>query len=247
MKESLPSLRTSSTLSKACYERLNAYALAASAAGVGVLALGQPSEAKIVYTPTSVTIVGPNGIYNLDLNNDGQIDFTIRNRKSRGSSSYSYILSQQAAHGNGAECSQGHGGPGYALALKRGSRVGSRRRFCQTDGLEYVFGSGSRFYFGDWKNATNRYLGLKFKIKGQTHYGWARLSVSFKNGLRAILTGYAYETIPNKPIIAGKTHGTDGVFLAESTTAMDTLEPATLGALAAGSPALPVWRRGESR
>jgi len=32
------------------------YALAASAAGVGALALARPSEAEIVYTPAQVTI-----------------------------------------------------------------------------------------------------------------------------------------------------------------------------------------------
>jgi hypothetical protein len=39
------------------------------------------------------------------------------------------------------------------------------------------------------------------------------------------LTGYAYETIPNKPIIAGKTKGPD-VF---------TVQPGSLGHLARGA------------
>jgi hypothetical protein len=43
--------------------------------------------------------------------------------------------------------------------------------------------------------------------------------------LNAILTGYAYETIPNKPIITGKISGPDVM----------TLEPGSLGALAAGA------------
>jgi hypothetical protein len=65
----------------------------------------------------------------------------------------------------------------------------------------------------------------------------------------ATLTGYAYETIPNKPIIAGKTRGTDEVSGVEhpspaSFSAADS-EPATLGLLAMGSPALSIWRRRE--
>jgi hypothetical protein len=44
--------------------------------------------------------------------------------------------------------------------------------------------------------------------------------------LNATLTGYAYETVPNKPIIAGKTKGPDVI----------TLEPGSLGRLAQGSP-----------
>jgi hypothetical protein len=50
--------RKPSTLSESLQRHLNAYALAASAAGVGMSALAQPAEAKIVYTKTDVTIVG---------------------------------------------------------------------------------------------------------------------------------------------------------------------------------------------
>jgi hypothetical protein len=73
---------------------------------------------------------------------------------------------------------------------------------------------------GQWLYARRRYLGLQFVIGEQVHYGWARLSVSLKAGeIAATLTGYAYETVPNKPIITGKTKGSDVI----------TLDPATLG------------------
>jgi hypothetical protein len=84
------------------------------------------------------------------------------------------------------------------------------------------------FVTGPWADVQNRYLGLKFKIKGESHYGWARLNVQLNGGpITGTLTGYAYETIPNKPIIAGKTHGKD---------------EATLGHLATGASAIPAWR-----
>ncbi len=52
----------------------------------------------------------------------------------------------------------------------------------------------------------NRYLGVKFLISGQTHYGWIRLTVITEpRGMSATITGYAYETIANKPIKAGQT------------------------------------------
>lgn len=47
------------------------------------------------------------------------------------------------------------------------------------------------------------------------------------------LTGYAYETIPNKAIIAGKTHGKDVI----------TLDDASLRHPARGAAAFPGWRR----
>src|SRR5579863_6017093 len=56
-----------------------AYAAAASAAGVGVLALAPPAAAKVVYTKAN-QLISPNNIFNLDLNHDGKTDFVIDNR-----------------------------------------------------------------------------------------------------------------------------------------------------------------------
>ena len=96
---------------------------------------------------------------------------------------------------------------------------------------------------GEWGNGgqglKNGYLGLKFVLNGKIHYGWARVSVIVKNNTIDIasITGYAFETIPNKSIIIGKTHGPDVI-----------VKPATLGSLAAGANALSTWRtRGAAR
>src|SRR5580692_11533978 len=70
--------RKTAHLSDSVLHQLNLYALAASAAGVGVLALAQSAEAKIVYTKTHV-VIGTNNIYELDLNHDGLADFKIDN------------------------------------------------------------------------------------------------------------------------------------------------------------------------
>ena len=50
--------------------------------------------------------------------------------------------------------------------------------------------------------------------------------------ITATLTGYAYETIPGKGIVAGQTKGPD----------VTALDPAHLGRLAAGASATPAWR-----
>lgn len=66
--------------------------------------------------------------------------------------------------------------------------------------------------------------------------------------LTATLTGYAYETIPNKPILAGKTKGTDAarVDAANAVINVPVRKPGRLGVLALGSPGLSIWRRAES-
>ena len=114
-----------------------------------------------------------------------------------------------------------------------------------------MFSSGDldhEIVFGPWQNVKDRYLALKFQIKGKTHYGWARLNVKLnKTTITATLTGYAYETIPNKPIIAGKQHSTDdSPVLNPESLETPPSAPATLGILATGARGLSVWRRKES-
>jgi hypothetical protein len=64
-------------------------------------------------------------------------------------------------------------------------------------------------------------------------------------GATGILTGYAYETIPNKAIIAGKTHAPDEE-PGPASLKTRTSESATLGMLALGAPGLSIWRREDS-
>jgi hypothetical protein len=103
---------------------------------------------------------------------------------------------------------------------------------------------------GNWIDVKNRYLGLKFYIHGKIHYGWARLSVSFtefhQGRIKAILTGYAYETIPDKAIVAGQTKGPEDIVeRPDAALTAPTREPATLGMLALGERGLSIWRREE--
>lgn len=82
---------------------------------------------------------------------------------------------------------------------------------------------------GPWFLKQDHYLGFAFNIDGKEHFGWARLSLGrFVFDHTATITGYAYETVPGKAIIAGD-EGNSG----EVSTAS-----ATLGALALGAPGL---------
>lgn len=99
-----------------------------------------------------------------------------------------------------------------------------------------------------WPPGQSRYLGLQFLINGKVHFGWARLNVTCR-GLDVVakLTGYAYETVPNKPIGAGQTKGSDEETGAGRDAALTAPTPKTswLGLLALGSYGLPIWRREE--
>jgi hypothetical protein len=250
-----PSRRTASNLSAAFHQRLNMYALAASATGVGALTLTQPAEAKIVYTPAHKKITA-NHTIPLDLNNDGKMDFSVHDSFTC-TSFCEYIVGDiTAIPAQPTNEIVGYAGRSrhYASALAAGVRVGPKSPFIPSNEVMVYGGydAGTTtvgFCSGPWKNVRNRYLGLKFMVKGKTHYGWARLNATCaKNGENsAVLTGYAYETIANKPIITGKTKRdsveTGAVGQSPSASLIRSSLPATLGLLAQGSPAMSVWRK----
>jgi hypothetical protein len=240
MKRS-PLSRETASLSDSVHHQLTMYAIAASAAGVGVLALAQSAEAKIVYTETHV-VIGTNHIYELDLNHDGLADFKINNHSFFTDTVVATVSAFPAQANNRVVGAQPQiGSPYYAYALTHGVTIGPKQSF---SGGWMAWSDGAN-RAGRWANVRGRYLGLKFRIKGKIHYGWARLNVTVGNSrISATLTGYAYETIPNKPIIAGATKGPDE---AEPTASFSphTPEPATLGMLASGAPRLAIWRREE--
>ena len=219
--------RTPSPLSESLHQQLNLYALAASAAGVGMLALAQRAEAKIIYTRTHMVIAGAEQYY-LDLSHDKITDFTIVNFWTTVCpDSCGQWLYLKPAAGNSEIGSVTSNGWHFAAAMKKGSVIGPKGRFLA--GTGYLAAAFSTLpSVGPWRNVTNRYLGLKFAIKGKTHYGWARLNVTGGFGtIVATLTGYAYETIPNKCIIAGKTKGAEMITVSGTTAG-------TLGRLALG-------------
>jgi len=243
-----PRPRGTARLSESIHQRLNMYALVASASGVGLLALTPLAEAKIIYTPAHAKVIRFVPLP-IDLNHDGIVDFYLA---SGANSNVNFLnvcqYATQTFRGTGCAYN-GLGtnamrtidskGAEYAAALRNGAKVQDGRFAKSRANLGYVFfPSKGPSWRGPWfnggKGVTNRYLGLKFQIKGRFHFGWARVTVTVSDGITTTLTGYAYETIPGKGIVAGQTKG----------RAVTTPNPASLGHLAAGASAIPAWRSG---
>jgi hypothetical protein len=262
MKASSRPPKAPSRLSDSLHRRLNMYALAASAAGVSVLALTQAAVAKIVYTKTH-QVIGTNGVYPLDLNHDGTIDFIVQEIGYLGYDTNGLFVKE--AFGNkveGSVVTTSNSIQRYlAAALNKGVRIGPQQGFIGNTysfgesmvRVECIHGCSTR---GQWVNVKNRYLGLKFRIEGEIHYGWARLTTQVgQPQIAATLTGYAYETIPGKGIRAGQVCCDADEAGAESWTppqgaAPTATEPAShrtqraaLGRLALGARANPFWRQ----
>ena len=236
-----PQSRKKFKISDSLNRQLNAYAQVASAAGVSVLALAGASEAKVVYTETyRVTHTGfP--LY-IDLNQDGIKDFLLRTSFYVGSSGLEIGLDASGyRNADNVVAGRRFSRSGYFLsaasALPAGARIGPKGNFSVRFpfmAVELFNGVASQYsdlgpWVGKGKGVKDRYLGLKFVVDGEVHYGWARVSVTLGHhrqfdDVSGTLTGYAYETVPDKPIIAGQITGPD----------VSTVQPETLGGLALG-------------
>jgi hypothetical protein len=248
-------VRKSVDISEPLHRDLSLYALAAGAAGVSILAIAPSADAEVVFTKVQQTINTHQG-YAIDLNHDGIVDFRIQNifkQQSQRGYPYTSIIQLQAVPAHGVQV----GNSQYeAAALRSGANIGPiqpthpNQFRAATMAGQFRFGSFGTYYGGSWLNVSNRYLGLAFSINGKTHFGWARLTVNWNHewALSADITAYAYETVPNKPIIAGDT-GSGNADDADGSTseALSRREmqgkPATLGVLALGASGLPAWRR----
>jgi hypothetical protein len=228
--------RKATELSDSIRQRLNLYALGTTTAAAAVMALAPPAEAKIVYTPSDVPLVGTI----IDLNHDGKGDITFLSAVDATTSVGMLSVQAKSADSRGINEVVATGTQYRAVALRAGEPIGPGRPF-RTWGVlyrdVYYHNPPHTAWFGQWANGgeglKNRYLGIKFAINGELHYGWARISVSITgHQSTSVLSGYAYETIPNKAIVAGKTEGPDVV----------TVQPSSLGHLATGASAVSAWR-----
>lgn len=244
------SSQTSQSKSRAILDRhLIAYAAAATAAGVSLLATSQVAEAKVVYTSANTTIP-INGSLSLDLTNDGVSEFSFflstyngGVKKAPPLGYHVEDLTVTPKNGNEVWAAVNSKGFNCAAALPAGVKVGGGAGFQAASAL--MWGSAASAYSShpdcNWQGLKRgAFLGLKFKINGETHYGWAHVTLS---GATAVLNGYAYETVPNQAILTGKTSGP------ESAVSFDLLPSSqsqpTLGLLARGAGGISAWRRPE--
>jgi len=222
-----------------------------AAAGAGLGATLSRAEAKIIYTPVNTNVV--DGL-SLDLNHDGIPDYKFGLQHTSiclGQCTSAHPLSvvvEQFGKLNifGSNNNQIAGQGIYASALL-GTPIGPNANF--PGGNEMVSATDINSYpldmlvRGPWKTQSfgsnaikNRSIGFKLKIGNETHYGWARLNVSTTKGahIKATLTGYAYETVADKPLRAG-IPGTLGEAKLDQPNFEKTPSPATLGVLARGA------------
>jgi hypothetical protein len=236
--------RKQKPLSESLHRRLSLYTLAAGGAG---RALAWPAQAQIVYTPAHETI-SRNQRIDIDLNHDGITDVAIREIPwflgGDGFFPGNSLQAEPRRAGGGIK----QGLQGDAAALAPGSKIGPGDPFYRRAAMMAEDTSSAVYYYGSWANARNSYLGIRFLINGETHYGWARLNSGYDyhhKDIFARLTGYAYETQPDTPIRAGDTGQNDSGDDPESKTIVPAClekEQPALGPLALGAKGTSFWR-----
>jgi len=246
--------RKATILPSSLRSKLDMYGLAAGAAGLAIAALTSPAQGEVVFTPAHQEI-GREGVF-IDLNNDGVQDFQIVFAVFALADSAGVLVSSLGGN-RVLSGTSANGRPGWVANLPAGYRVGPNSEKFQAGGtfsskwgpakvlFDCVDNSGLESCFGPWYRTQNSFVGFQFSIKGETHYGWARLKQDVVSAyeIHTYLTGYAYETVADKPILTGKTSGS-GVSAAEGseTSARAARSAGSLGMLSAGASALPLWR-----
>jgi hypothetical protein len=242
-----------SKLSDSVHHQLNMYALAASAAGVGLLALAYPAAAKII--PTCQTKGAQNGYIPNCTGHpglcmqlgfvQGHFAFNIPSVNYAYSASLKIVAKKKTRNAVIGTISYPQGTSHRShkkvvvSALAYGDLIGpSIGRFYQRAALagynDNGGKSGSGSQWGKWwgSNYGKSFVGVKFYDNHRVHFGWVQIT---SGGYGEQIGHCAFESIPDKAIRAGHQHGPD-------------VKPATLHRLAKGASAIKEWRgQGDSK
>jgi hypothetical protein len=204
-------------------------------AGGAVLGAAASAHATPIYSGVQDIAIGVDDDVPIDLNGDAFVDYTFRNA--------TFFLGDPTLTNRYLEIGGGANGVvgtsstfQFATALAAGVPLPGVESFLNGSlKLGRVFEDGTSD--GSFVGLTNGYLGLRFDIAGQLHFGWARVSVSgstdINNALTATLHDWAYEGAAGAPILVGQ--------IDAAPTAVP--EPGTLSLLALGASGLAAYRR----
>ncbi len=207
-------------------QRLKAY----SALSSGVL-IASVAGAQIVYTDVNpdVTINSTNSYYDVDMNNNSTLDFRLLHQPISSVVNTTYMGVPITVNVNGDAIAIGAGTNALigatstinsntvyvpsALALNTPinasaswktspATYGTQTLAVKVDVTIPAFGYSGTETGGNWLGETDKYLGVKFTVGTNTHYGWIRLDVA-SDASSAVIKDFAYDATPDAPILAG--------------------------------------------
>jgi len=208
-------------------KRLAIYMLA----GGAILAAPVASRAgTISYSGIqNIVVTGP-GSYDLDLNADLITDFTLSAQIGDDFGKVSVTPSADNSVATDGSFKVTAFQPSDQINLAAGNW--KRHSAFNMVSVRYNKSSSKSTTVGNWDpDGTPAYLGLRFVISGNTHYGWAQVATNVSSASsRFQLIDWAYEIRPDTGIHVGDTVG-------------EVPEPSTLSLFALGAAGLLAWRR----
>jgi hypothetical protein len=193
-------------MKKELQKRLGKYT-AAAAALVGAAG----ANAQVVYTNVDPDLSvdaapGTPTLEGLDLNNDANPDFALFSQDTLANGSrfrFTLVAPYGTAASSNAIAGETPSGYDYALALNSGDMINATLNWIATTNTMAYNVDSSNPYSENWNGVTDKYLGLKFVVAGNTHYGWARLDVDAIGDVWT-LKDYAFQSTPDSTILAGE-------------------------------------------
>jgi len=237
-------------LAPTLFGHVSGYCLAASAAGVAVIACSNPVEAAPVCTTTTISFYDTMS-FALNPASQKVAPFNVVQTYNNVSSLTHYVHIRGFFTPNTPSANAVLSSNGFPADLPTGAVIGPNAKF----GKGNSYGQFFQFqYFqgvtGPFASGQPGYAGFEFSQAGQTHYGWIRMRVVKKERYYPFLlvSEYGYDSSPDTPIAAGSCAAAASSKEPSSpsgstlTTKENTAIPPTLGALALGSQSLPLWR-----
>jgi hypothetical protein len=188
--------------------RLSAY----SAMAAAFMAGGNEAVAEIIYNDFDDVTIEIGDVFELDIDGDGIDDFHFRANSITGTAgtwSFASIFGSYTTLGIGGPSNQvmAYSGPYYYYGsfLESGDPVSSGADWPASASSIVVI--GSNFYgvsYGAFPGQGDGYLGVRFSIDGNIHYGWIRLSAEL-DPVTVTIKDAAYENTAETAIDAGAT------------------------------------------
>lgn len=194
-------------MKKELQERLSKYTAAAAAVTVGAAG----ANAQIIYTDVDPDFTHPGSEVGvgLDINNDGNYDYIMVSADTSlaaGFVRYTVVAPYGSFALTNAIAGEAPSGFNYALALNMNDMIDNTLNWISATNTMAMSVDSTNPYNDNWNGVTDRYLGLRFSINGNDHYGWARLDVQAIADVWT-LKDYAYNGVPDLGIEAGATTG----------------------------------------
>lgn len=196
---------------KKLYVNNNAKKLAAYSAMAGAfVAVASNADAQVTYVDITDEEVEIGEIYLMDLDGDGEDDFLFQATSSGSAWTFARVFgsvtSSAYAFGNSTNRVVGYAGAilPYGSALETDDPIDGDQDFASTYNVAFLASIYSGNTYGPFADVDDKFLGVRFDIGGDVHYGWIRMDATV-DPVSMTIKDYAYNATAEAGILAGQT------------------------------------------